>query len=124
MTKLVALPLALLLGACAGTALPEPIAEGMPAALGETVQVGALLATPRSVVEDSRCPYNARCIQAGRLVVSTRLDGTGWTETVPLTLGELHAVQGTTVTLVSGTPEKRAERRTPRNEYRFIFEGG
>ena len=124
MTKLIALPLALLLGACAGTALPEPIAEGMPAAIGETVQVGPLIATPRAVLEDSRCPYNARCVWAGRLVVSTRLDGDGWSETVPLTLGEPYAVQGTTVTLVSGRPELYAERRTPKNEYRFIFEAG
>lgn len=124
MKNLIAFPLAALLGACVGPALPQPIAEGMPAALGETVRVGTMLATPRSVVEDSRCPVNVQCIQAGRLIVSTRLDGEGWSETVPLTLGEPHAVQGTTVTLVSGRPEKWSERRRPRSEYRFIFEAG
>lgn len=124
MKQAIALPFLALIGACVGTALPEPIAEGMPAALGETVQVGSLLATPRRLVEDSRCPYDVQCIQAGRLVVSTQLDGEGWNETVPLTLGEPYAVQGTTVTLVSGRPEKWSERRRPRNEYRFIFEGG
>jgi hypothetical protein len=118
---LAALPLAALLWSCASSDF-APL-EGMPAAIGETVRVGTLLATPRSVVEDSRCPYNVRCIQAGRLVVSTRLVGDGWSETVPLTLGEPYQVQGTTVMLVSGRPEKYAARRTPRNEYRFIFEG-
>lgn len=29
--------------------------------------------TPVSVVEDSRCPINARCIQAGQLVVDVRM---------------------------------------------------
>ena len=122
MKPAIALPLLALLGACA-TSDFAPL-EGMPVALGETVRVGSLLATPSRVVEDSRCPVDVQCIQAGRLVVSTRLDGDGWRETVPLTLGEPYAVQGTTVTLVSGRPEKWSERRRPRNEYRFIFEGG
>lgn len=122
MKAVIALPLVALLAACAGSKF-APL-EGMPVALGETVRVGSVLATPSRVVEDSRCPQDVQCIQAGRLVVSTRLDGSGWRETVPLTLGEPYAVQGTTITLVSGRPEKFSERRTPRHEYRFIFEGG
>lgn len=122
MKCLIALPLAASLGACA-TSDFAPL-EGMPAAIGETVRVGPVLATPQSVIEDSRCPLGVRCVQAGRLVVSTRLSGDGWSEAVPLTLGEPYAVQGTTVTLVSGRPEKWSERRRPRSEYRFIYEAG
>ena len=122
MKAVIALPLAALLAACVSSDF-DPL-EGMPVALGETVRVGSVLATPTRVVEDSRCPYDVQCIQAGRLVVSTRLDGSGWAETVPLTLGEPYAVGGTTVTLISGRPEKFSERDTPRHEYRFIFEGG
>jgi hypothetical protein len=120
MNKAIALLLPALLAGCAGSEF-APL-EGMPAALGETVRVGPLLATPRSVVEDSRCPYNVQCVHAGRLVVSTRLDGDGWSQTVPLILGEPYPIQGTTVTLVSGRPEKYSPRRRPRNEYRFIYE--
>ena len=120
MNKAIALLLPALLAGCAGSDF-APL-DGMPAAIGETVRVGPFLATPRSVVEDSRCPHNVRCVQAGRLVVSTQLEGDGWSQTVPLTLGEPYAVQGTTVTLVSGRPEKWSERRRPRNEYRFIYE--
>ena len=98
--------------------------EGMPAALNETVPVGSILATPRRLVEDSRCPYSVPCIEAGRVIVSTRLSGDGWSETVPLELGQPYAVQGTTVTLVSARPEKWNERRRPRSEYRFVFRGG
>jgi hypothetical protein len=122
MKYLTALPLALLIGACATSDFAPH--EGMPVAIGETVRAGPLLATPRSVVEDSRCPYSVQCVQAGRLVVSTRLTGDGWSETVPLTLGEPYPVQGTTVTLVSGRPEKHSARRRPRSEYRFIYEAG
>jgi len=120
----IALSLLALTAACVTPGRAEPIADGMPAALGETVRVGSLLATPRSVAEDSRCPESVQCVWAGRLVVATRLDGGGWQETVPLTLGEPYATHGTTVTLVSGRPEKWAERDTPRSEYRFVFDGG
>jgi hypothetical protein len=112
----------LVLAGCAGSRF-APL-EGMPAALGESVRVGSLVATPRRVVEDSRCPQDVQCIQAGRVVVSTQLSGDGWRETVPLTLGEPYAVQGTTITLVSVRPDKYSARRRPRSEYRFVFETG
>ena len=127
-----ALPALALLGACA-TAPDAPIVENGPAAptgslvsLGQPVTVapGRLVVTPMAVVEDSRCPENARCVQAGRLVVTTRLDGAGWRETVPLVLGEPHPTHGTSVTLVSGQPEVRAGVATPPNAYRFAYEGG
>ena len=121
MNKAIVLLPALLAG-CAGSEF-APL-EGMPAAIGETVRVGALTATPIHLIEDSRCPYNVQCVQAGRLVVSTRLDGDGWSQTVPLVLGKPYSIQGTTVTLVSGRPEKYSPRRRPRNEYRFIYEPG
>ena len=122
MHKAIVLLLPALLAGCAGSGF-DPL-EGMPAAIGETVRVGPLTATPVRLVEDSRCPLTVQCVQAGRLIVSTRLEGEGWRETVPLTLGEPYAVGGHTVTLVSGRPEKWNERRRPRNEYRFVFEGG
>lgn len=122
MNKAIVLLLPALLAGCAGSRF-APL-EGMPAAIGESVRVGPLTATPVRLVEDSRCPLAVQCVQAGRLIVSTRLEGEGWSETVPLTLGEPYAVQGSTVTLVSGRPEKWNDRRRPRNEYRFVFESG
>lgn len=82
------------LTACVSTTT-TPIVENGPAApartlvaLDQPVWVGEIVATPKEVVEDSRCPENARCIQAGKLVVRTRFDGPGWRETAPLTLGQ------------------------------------
>ena len=124
MKAITALPFFALLAACAGTPLPEPIPDGQPVGLGETAYVGKLIAAPRKVTEDSRCPVEVQCIQAGRVVVTTRLDGQGWSETVPLILGQAYTTHGTTVTLVSVRPDKHADRTTPRAEYRFIFEGG
>jgi hypothetical protein len=99
-----------------------PAPEGTAVALDQPVRVGSVVATPKKVVEDSRCPENARCVWAGRLVVSTRIDGPGWRETADLTLGEPKQLRGVTLALVSGLPEKEAERETPAGEYRFVYE--
>jgi len=132
-------PLAALLGACtiipqaagpggpyspasAPAPAPAPAAAASPAALGQAVQVGALVATPREVVEDSRCPVNARCVWAGRLVVRTRIEGQGWNQTSDLVLGEPYPTRGGTLALVSGNPSPEAGTPTPREAYRFVYE--
>jgi len=74
------------------------------------------------MVEDRRCPENARCREAGTLVVETHIVGPGWEETVPLTLGEPHVTHGVVLTLVSGAPERQPSRDTPPETYRFAFE--
>lgn len=120
----------LALGACAH-AQDTPIAgaghiqpSGM-VALGQSVRVGKLIATPLEVAEDSRCPMNARCVWAGRVILVTRIDGTGWSETVPLTLGEPHGTpRGVSITLTSVSPERVTSTEPVLGEYRFGFEGG
>src|SRR5690606_19131499 len=67
------------LAACASTAeppSPAPIeADGIARAeLGERVYVDGPYVTPLAVLEDSRCPMNARCVWAGRVRLSIRVD--------------------------------------------------
>jgi hypothetical protein len=120
---------ALSLGACA-TYPSGPIVDGGPvrqdgmAMLGQPTRVGALVATPQVLVEDSRCPMNVRCVWAGRVVVTTRIDGAGWRETVNLTLSQPYATHGTSITLVSASPEKMAGTTVPPQAYTFAFQGG
>lgn len=124
-------PFALLtaLGACtiipaAGGVASVSLPQGSPAALGQRVMVGALVVTPQAVVEDSRCPINARCIWAGRLVVKTRIESKGWRETADLTLGERYATHGMSLALTSGEPGRMAGegKETKPADYRFTFE--
>jgi len=123
------LTLAALLGACA--VIPDragvgsiPLPQGSSAALLQSVQVGDLTVTPQEVVEDSRCPINARCVWAGRLVVRTRIDGEGWRDTADLILGEDFGTHGKVIALTSGepAPEAGAGRETTKDAYRFTFE--
>lgn len=103
---------------------PESIAAapGTPVALGQAVQVGTVVATPMEVVEDSRCPINARCIWPGRLVVTTRIDGAGWRETHDLTLGEPFGTRDVVIALVSGVPGKETGAEIAPADYRFTYE--
>jgi len=109
MKHIFSLAAALALSACATTPPPgAPIRSDGLATLGQPTRVGALVVTPQRVIEDSRCPINARCIWAGRLLLKTRIDGAGWRETVDLTLGQPYATHGTGLALVSGEPGKMA----------------
>ena len=109
MKHVASLAAAFLLSACATVPIAEmPIRSDRLASFGQSTRVGALVVTPQSVVEDSRCPINARCVWAGRLVLTTRIDGAGWRETVDLTLGQPHSTHGAGLALVSAEPGKMA----------------
>ena len=123
MTKVIPFPLLAVLGAC--TTAPPPFAPvGTAVPIAEGVHAGKLVAVPQVLLEDSRCPMNARCVWAGRVVLSTRIYGPDFDETVPLTLGEPYATHGTSITLVSVQPEQQAGEEIPVPFYRFAFEGG
>ena len=99
---------ALGLTACATVSASAPVRTDGLAAIGQSTRVGALVITPQKLVEDSRCPINARCIWAGRLILAVRIDGAGWRETANLTLGQPYATHGTGLALVSAEPGKLA----------------
>ncbi len=77
---------------------------------------------PKRVVEDSRCPINARCVWAGRLILSTRIDGAGWRETANLTLGQTYRTHDRGIRLVSAEPGKLAGSQPPVQATTFGFE--
>jgi hypothetical protein len=113
--------LALPLAALALAAMPANAAR-----LGQTDRVGSVRVKPLKVVEDSRCPINARCVWAGRLVVRTEIRGGRWRQVRDLELGKPQPVADGTIALVSGEPGKHAGRATRARDYRFryAFAGG
>ena len=108
MKQIVSILAAACLAACATIPSAAPIRGDGLAAIGQPTRIGALIVTPQSVIEDSRCPINALCVWAGRLVLSTLIDGRGWRETVNLTLGQPYTTHGTGLALVSAEPGKMA----------------
>ncbi|MEA9482336.1 hypothetical protein JH302_00430 [Xanthomonas campestris] len=80
----------------------QPI-EG-PVQLGEIAAVDGPKVRPDRVIEDSRCPADVQCIQAGRLIVKVTVIGGGWSKQVDLTLGIPVPVADGMLTLVNATP--------------------
>lgn len=100
------------IGACA--TLPKPARDDGMARLGEATRAGRLEVRPLSVVEDSRCPENARCITAGRLIVRAQVGS----QSRDLELGTPDA---SGVVLDGAEPAKRTGRRILPGAWRFHF---
>ncbi|GAA0731722.1 hypothetical protein [Sphingomonas japonica] len=121
MKSTVALLAATLLSGCV-TTQERPAVEG-PVGIGQTAYVDGPRVHPLRVVEDSRCPMNARCVWAGRVVVRAAVVTGLKTRTMDLMLGEPMRVADGMLTLVSVTPDRMAGTQpTKREDYHFVFE--
>ncbi len=119
----VILAAALALGACATAPLSDAqVRSDGIAAIGPPTRIGTIIVTPQAVTEDSRCPINARCVWAGRLVLKTRIDGARWREIVDLTLGHALWTHGIGLALVAAEPGKMAGAEPSPPATLFAFE--
>lgn len=89
---------------------------GQPVAVANDYTVTAL-----KVVEDSRCPTGVQCVWAGRVVVTVRIDGPGWTETTNIVSGERTISHGHDFLLIEVRPAQRPQSGVPASDYRFDF---
>ncbi|KTE31855.1 hypothetical protein ATE62_18855 [Sphingopyxis sp. HIX] len=77
---------------------------------------------PVEVLEDSRCPMNARCIWAGRVRVKMIWwRGNGEKQPFEVTLGESTPLADGTIRLESVRPEKMTDVTLKPSDYRFSF---
>lgn len=105
-------------GLALGCASPIPAApESATLRLGETGRIGGLRVRPLALVEDSRCPAEVRCIQAGTVRVSVAIGGDRET----LALAEPWPVAGRFITLSAVEPEARADTPRAPADYRLRF---
>ena len=75
--------------------------------------------TLSQVIEDSRCPAEVTCIQAGVVRVKGELVGAKGKEIVTLSLGMPYLFSGTRITLVTVTPKKSVKKEIDPSLYRF-----
>ncbi|MFM5950579.1 MAG: hypothetical protein ACKOPM_15355 [Novosphingobium sp.] len=111
-----------------GCATIQPDADGIARArIGETAYVGGPKVTPLMVLEDSRCPMNARCVWAGQVRLTVRIDtGTGYI-TREITSNKPIPAGGGTLELVEVTPARVAASEPIRKtdySFGFRFSGG
>ncbi|MES2214141.1 MAG: hypothetical protein V4465_01995 [Patescibacteria group bacterium] len=88
-----------------GASAPRPYGQ-VKLRLGETARFANLSVTPTSLIEDSRCPANVQCIQAGTVRVKVALVSGMGTSTPTIKLGEFATTEAETIKLVSVDPVK------------------
>ncbi len=113
----------IILAACALSGCVTPGTSATPG-LGQVGLVDGLRVRPLAIVEDSRCPIDAVCVWAGRLVVRAEVSGGGWRETFNFELRRPQPVPGGQMTLVEAAPGKSAARPIAPADYRFTFAFG
>ena len=110
---------------CEFAACPAP-SETNPvrveAGMGETVNALGVTLTPLAIVEDSRCPVDVQCIQAGTVRVSVRIVSGLGTSTSTFKLGQAITTEAESITLTAVVPQKTSTVTIKNAEYRFTFE--
>lgn len=113
---------ALALSACATTRGQTPLPDASNVALGQRAYADGPIIQPVAVLEDSRCPMNARCVWAGRVRVQMLwIRGNGEKQPFEVTLGESTPLADGSVTLESVRPDKMTNVVLKPADYRFSF---
>lgn len=110
------------LSACATTSARPPLPDASDVALGQTAYADGPIIQPVAVLEDSRCPMNARCIWAGRVRVQILwFRGNGEKQPFEVTLGEATPLADGSITLEAVRPDKMTNVELKPQDYRFSF---
>lgn len=90
--------------------------------LGETTNLLGIKITPLQVLEDSRCPIDVQCIQAGTLRLRANLEtASGVSEQVFL-LGESITTEAAMVKMFAVEPITDSKTKIAESEYTFYFQ--
>jgi len=91
------------------------------AGLNQRVFVDGPYVTPLAVLEDSRCPMNARCIWAGRVRLSVKVELGSGSEIREIGTDAPIQIADGQLSLVEVQPDKVAGSNTEAAAYRFGF---
>ena len=119
----------LALSACVTTADKEaPLPNGNNVPLGRSAYIDGPIIRPVKVIEDSRCPMNARCIWAGTVKIEALWVRPGDDRTIQLELGKPVPLADGNIELTDVSPSRMAGegRDLKPADYRlsFRFMGG
>ena len=92
-----------------------------PVRLGQVAYVNGPQVRVTQVIEDSRCPVDAQCVWAGRLIVRATVLGGALARQLDLTLGIPVTVADGSLTLVEAIPQRISKVRSKPLPYRFTF---
>jgi hypothetical protein len=114
----------LIIAAIFSAVIPQNAESGVR--IGQSVVVDGPRVTPLAILEDSRCPANARCIWAGQVRIRVRIGSRKARVFKELTLGTPVPVADGALTLTQVSPFKITQQPLKSRDYRFgfRFEGG
>lgn len=139
--KALFLPLSLGLAACAAAPTPPqtaqrdtatppsaplpaaPLADAHGIAIGQRAYADGPIIEVVDILEDSRCPQNARCVWAGRLKLQMIWHrGNGEAHPFEITLGEITDIADGHIEITAATPPRLIGEKSPAaQDYRFSF---
>jgi hypothetical protein len=76
---------------------------------------------PLSITQDSRCPKDVECIQAGTVEVSLKTSYNGQSSMHEIALGQSVTIGGTRITFASASPQKNTSAAISASAYRLTF---
>lgn len=97
-------------------------AERISARINQGSSAFGVKVTPREVLEDSRCPIDVTCIQAGTVRIRATLESGSGTSTQEFKLDEPITTEVEEVTLVQVAPVLESGKTVTTSEYVFTFE--
>ncbi len=94
---------------------------GLEAGIGKGANSLGVKITPLEVLEDSRCPLDVVCIQAGTVRVRARIENESGSVIEIFKLQSPVITEMATIEMVKVTPESRSQRVITPLDYRFLF---
>lgn len=105
---------------CPATSTTTAQASTDALAIGEQATINGTLISVLGLTEDSRCPVDVQCIQAGTVRVRAALNA--YNRDFTFTLGVPQSVDGASITLSSVLPaQKHSTLTVAASDYRFVF---
>jgi thiol-disulfide isomerase/thioredoxin len=89
--------------------------------LGEKYEAQGASAMVTEVVEDSRCPTDVQCIQAGTVKIKVKAFYKILSKTITMTLGQPFSYKGYSATLVDVLPTPTSSTKINPSDYVFYF---
>jgi hypothetical protein len=98
-----------------------PVVKDTGLSFGELGVFKTISIRPISIEEDSRCPVDVMCIQAGTVRLKIQIISGENISTSIVTLGKEFTTEGMRITLVSVIPQKNSKIIISDKDYRFNF---
>jgi len=108
---------------------PEPFTSQASASVNQvtldpdmTAEVSGLSVRFNTLIQDSRCPMDVQCIEAGAVTTNITLEFDGKSKTINLPSDEVpHEYEGYKVSIVAVSPDARSTVSIKPNEYKVTF---